>query len=203
MNDIDLAPVLGEEGGFFHGRVSAANHGQWLVPKNGGSTVADCTSGNPPIPEATRAVAGAGEGQALGNGAGGDDDCIGQDGLGIGEYFEGSGGKIDPGDSFSEDLSAEAEGLGAAAIHDFITINTIRETGEVLNVGGGGELAAWSNVVGHPAFEEDGTELGPGGVEGGGVGCRTAADDAETGVEGFEIVHGGCGRQLGRGGGRE
>ena len=31
-------------------------------------------------------------------------------------------------------LNHEVEGLGATAIHDFITINTIRETGEVLNV---------------------------------------------------------------------
>ena len=137
----------------------------------------------------TETATGAGEGQALGNSASGDDDGIGQDGLGISEDFEGSGGKIDPGDSFSEDLSAEVEGLGTAAIYDFITVNTIRETGEVLNIGGGGELAAWSNVVGHPAFKEDGTELGSGGIDGSGVGCRTAANDAETGVEGFKIVH--------------
>ena len=197
MNDIYLAPVLGEEGGFFHGRVSAPNHGQWLVPKNGGGTVADCTSGNPPIPEAIRAIARAGESQTLGNGAGGYDDGIGQDGLGIGEDFEWGGREIDLGNSLSEDIGAEADGLGAAAIHEFNTVNTVRKSGEVLNVGGGGELAAGSDVVGHPAFEEDGTELGAGGVDGGGVGSGTTADDAETGVEGFEVVHGG--RELGSG----
>ena len=82
----------------------------------------------------TETVVGIGEGQALGNDTGGEDDGIGQDGLGIGEDFEGSGGKIDPGDSFSEDLGAEVKGLGATTIHGFITINTIRETGEVFNV---------------------------------------------------------------------
>ena len=137
----------------------------------------------------TETVAGARKGQPLGNSAGGDDEGIGQDGLEIGEDFEGSGGKIDLGDSCNEDLGAEAEGLGATAIHDFIIVNTIRETGEVLNVGGGGELAVWSNVVGHPAFEEDGTELGSGSIDGGGVGCRTVVNDAETGVEGFKNVH--------------
>ena len=50
-------------------------------------------------------------------------------------------------------------------------------------------MAAWSNVVGHPAFEEDGTELGSGSIDGGGVGCRTVVNDAETGVEGFKIIH--------------
>ena len=50
-------------------------------------------------------------------------------------------------------------------------------------------MAVWSNVVGHPAFEEDGTELGSGSIDGGGVGCRTVVNDAETGVEGFKNVH--------------
>ena len=38
-----------------------------------------------------------------------------------------SGGKNNFGDNFNEDLSVEAEGLGTTAIHDFITVNTIRE----------------------------------------------------------------------------
>ncbi|KAL6343898.1 hypothetical protein AAG906_027670 [Vitis piasezkii] len=50
---------------------------------------------------------------------------------------------------------------------------------EVLNVRGGGELAAWSNVVGHPAFKDDGTKLSSGGVDGGSVSCKTAANDAK------------------------
>ena len=72
---------------------------------------------------------GVGKGQALGNGVDGNDDGINQDGLGIGEDFKRSGGKIDSGDSFSEDLDAEAKGLSATTIHDFITVITIREIG--------------------------------------------------------------------------
>ncbi|CBI14961.3 unnamed protein product, partial [Vitis vinifera] len=55
----------------------------------------------------TETVVGAGERQALGNDTGGEDDGISQDGLRIGEDFEVSGGKIDLGDSFNEDLSVE------------------------------------------------------------------------------------------------
>ena len=57
----------------------------------------------------TETVVGAGERQALGNDTGGEDDGISQDGLRIGEDFEVSGGKIDLGDSFNEDLGAEVE----------------------------------------------------------------------------------------------
>ena len=57
----------------------------------------------------TETVVGAGERQALGNDTGGEDDGISQDGLRIGEDFEVSGGKIDLGDSFNEDLSVEVE----------------------------------------------------------------------------------------------
>ena len=38
------------------------------------------------------------------------------------------GEKNNPGDSFNEDLGIEAEGLGTTTIHDFIIVNTIRET---------------------------------------------------------------------------
>lgn len=90
----------------------------------------------------TETIIEAGKGQVLGNGVDGNDDGINQDGLGIDEDFKRSGGKIDSGDSFSENLDAEAEGLGATTIHDFIIVITIREIREVLNVRCSGELAA-------------------------------------------------------------
>ena len=48
-------------------------------------------------------------------------------------------------------------------------MNDIREAGEILDLGSGGELSARHNVVGHPSFEEDRPQLRPRGVYSGGV----------------------------------
>lgn len=80
----------------------------------------------------------------------------------------------------------------AATFHEVAAEDAVGETGEVLDVGGGGELAAGSDVVGHPALEEDGFELSAGGVDGGGVGGGAAADDAELRFVDLVVVsHGG------------
>jgi hypothetical protein len=81
----------------------------------------------------------------------------------------------------------------AAAFHEFATEDAVGETGEVLDVGGGCELTAGSDVVGHPSFEEDWFEFGTGGVYGGGVGGGTTSDDAEFRFEDFNVRHGGGG----------
>lgn len=81
-------------------------------------------------------------------------------------------------DCFGEDLSSETKRLATTAIHELNTKNAIREAREILHIGGSGELATWGDVVGHPAFEEDGFEFGTGSVDGGGVGGGAASDDA-------------------------
>ncbi|KAI6671634.1 hypothetical protein NL676_006519 [Syzygium grande] len=59
------------------------------------------------------------------------------------------------------------------------------------------------DVVGHPPLEQDRLELGAGGVDGGGVGRGAAADDADAGLRGLEVVHGGGAGGGGGGGGGE
>ena len=44
-------------------------------------------------------------------------------------------------------------------------------------VGSCGQLTTSSEPVGHETFEENGLEIGPGQVDGGGVPCRSRADD--------------------------
>ncbi|PON82760.1 hypothetical protein TorRG33x02_215360 [Trema orientale] len=190
---VHLRSVLGQEVGLLHGRVATADHRKGLVAEDGGGAVAHSASRNTTVPEPIFAVTGSREGEALGDGAGGDDDGVGENGLGIGEDLEGGGGEIDARDGLGEDLGAEAEGLAPAAVHELDAKDALWETGEILDVGGGGELAAGGDVVGHPALEEDGLEFGTSGVDGCGVGGGATPDDANLSLEGLEAVHGGRG----------
>ena len=196
MNYVNLGTVLGEKGGLLHRRVPAADHRQWLVPEDRRGAIADGARGDAAVPVAIGAIAGAGEGEALGNGAGGDDDGFGLDGAGIGENPKRTGGEIDLGDGLGVDLGAEAEGLAPAAVHELAAEDAVGEAGEVLDVSGGGELAAGGDVVGHPALEEDRLQLCTGGVDGGGMGGGAASDDAEFGLVDLNVTHG-----VGEGGG--
>ena len=118
----------------------------------------------------------------------GEDNRVGKDGLGIGEDLEGSGGEIDPKDGLGEDLGAEAEGLVLTTVHELAPKDVFWEIKEILDVGGGGELATGGNVVGHPTLEEDGLELDTRGVYSHGVGGGTTSDDVYLGLEVLELV---------------
>lgn len=181
MDYVNFRAVLGEKRGLLHGRVSASDHRQRLVPENRSSSVAHGAGRNPSVPEASLAVSRAGEDEALGDGAGGNDDCIGLNGFGIGEDFEGRGGEIDLGDGLGEDLSAEPDGLAPAAVHELYAEDSVWKPREVLDVGGGGELAAGSNIIGHPSLEENRLQLRSGGVYGSRVRRRATADNTDFG----------------------
>lgn len=69
---------------------------------------------------------------------------------------------------------AEAGGL-RFDIHDEVgALDALWEPRKVFDESGGGELAAW-----FVAFEDEGREVGAGGVDGGGEACTTRADDDE------------------------
>ena len=106
----------------------------------------------------------------------GEDNGVGEDGLGIGEDLEGSRGEIDSKDGLSEDLGAEVEGLVPATIHALVPKDAFWETRKILDVVGCGELAAGVDVFGHPTLEEDGLELDTRGVYSHGVGGELAKE---------------------------
>lgn len=172
----DVAGVPGQEHGLLGGRVSAADHDQVLLPEDGGSTVAHSTSRDPVVPVLVLAR----QIQAAGNGAGGKDDSVGGV-LGVrvplGGELEGSLGEVQLSDSLADDLCAEALGLLPHGVHELAAHYAVGEAGEVLDVGGGGQLAAGCDAVGHEAFVEGGLDIGSGQVDGGSVGSGPGADD--------------------------
>jgi hypothetical protein len=154
MDDVDLRPVLGEEARLLHGRVAAADHEQRLTAKQGQGAIAHRARAHALLPQL--AVAGAGGVVALGGGAGGDDDHPGHALALVAGVAERPPRQIDPGDGLGVDHRAEAHRLGAEAVAQLGAVDALGEAGEVLDVGGGGELATGGDAPGHPALEQDG-----------------------------------------------
>jgi len=121
--------------------------------------------------------------EAASDGTRGDDDGVRDDGGGVGGDAEGARGEVDVGDGLGEDVGPEADGLGAAVVHEVDAHDSLGESREVLDVGGGGELPPGGDVVGHPALEEHGLELRAGRVDGCRVRGGDAADDAHARAE--------------------
>lgn len=113
--DGDMAAVLGQEGGFFGGRVTSADHVERLVAEEGEGAVADCAGGDTVLPVGFFA----GEVHATGGCAGGDDDGVG--GVGfvggeLGAVFEGAGGEVEFCDGVGDDFGAKSFGLFAHVV---------------------------------------------------------------------------------------
>jgi hypothetical protein len=62
--------------------------------------------------------------------------------LSLGPVLEGADGEVDLGDGLGDNLGAEALRLGTELVHHVGASDALREAGEVLDIGGGGELAS-------------------------------------------------------------
>jgi hypothetical protein len=158
-----------------HRRVAAADHEQRLVAEHRQRAVAHRARRHALLPQL--AVARARDGVALGGRAGGDDQGLGLALALVGRVGERTLRQIDPGDGLGVDHGAEARRLGAEPVGQLGATDALGEAGEVLDVGGGGELTAGGDAPGHPALEQDRLEVGAGGVDRGGVSGGAAADD--------------------------
>ena len=107
--------------------------------------------------------------QSLGRGTSSKDDGVGGDGLSVlvplSPELEGSLGQIDLGDGLCDDLGAKLDGLRSHVVHETGARDSLGETGEVLNVGGGGKLATGSNAVSKHTLVKSGLDLGTGEVD--------------------------------------
>jgi hypothetical protein len=186
-----LGAVLGQERGLLHRRVAAADHGDGLVAEDGRGAVADGAGGDALVPEALLLI-GAGEGEAARNGAGGDDHGLGLDLLLLGEDLEGALGEVHALHGLGEYLRAHAQALLAHAVGEIHAQDALREAGEVLHVGGGGQLAARRDAVGQEALEEHRRQLGARGVDRGRVRGGAGADDAHLGGQLLQRARHGC-----------
>lgn len=147
----DVGAVLCQEGGLLGGGVTAANDEERLVAEDGHGAVAHGAGGDAVLP----VLVLAGEVQAPGRGARGDDDGVGRVGLvrvELGAEGEGPLGEVQLGDGVGDDFGAEALRLGAHVVHELLAHDALGEAGEVFDFGRGGELAAGGGAVGHEAL---------------------------------------------------
>ena len=154
MDDGHLAGELGEVGGLLHGRVAAADDDDLLVAEE--EAVAGGAGGD----AVAHQLSLAGDAAELGRGAGRDDQGVGAVGVLVGAEGEGALFEVDLDRPLELHLGAEAPGLLAHAVHQLGAEDPFGEAGEVLDVGGDGELAA-----GLAAFEHERSEVGPRGIE--------------------------------------
>lgn len=176
----DVAAILGQEHGLLGGGVTTTDHIQRLVAEDGHGTVTHGAGTDTVLP----VLLLAGQVETAGIGTRGDDNGVGgADGLAaggvvpLGPHLEGTLGQVEFGDGLSEDLGAEALGLLAHFLHQLTTADTVGETGEVLDVGGRGELATGGGAVGEHTLIQDGLQLSPREVDGGSVGAGAGADN--------------------------
>ncbi|ESQ07370.1 sugar ABC transporter ATPase [Streptomyces sp. PVA_94-07] len=179
VDDGDGAGEAGEESGLLHGGVAAADHDDVAVAEEEavtGGAPGDATSGQLLlVREAQLAVAGSGR----------DDHGLGavDSALGVCEFLDFSG-EVDGDDVVVDHLRAELLGLGSHVLHEDRTVDTVREAGEVLDLGRRGQRAAHEDR----AAEQQRLQLGAGGVEGSGVSGGAGSDDDDL----ADLAHAVC-----------
>jgi hypothetical protein len=166
VDDRDLGGEAGEEDGFFHGGVAAADDGDLLA------------GGEEAVAGGAGADAEADEGLLGGKvePAGARSDAMMRERVWTMSLprvrVKGVGGEVDGGEVGHAELGAEAGGLLLHVLDELGTLDAFGPAGKVFDEGGDGELAA-----GLVAFEDEGLEVGAGGVDGGGEACAAGAED--------------------------
>ena len=184
-DQVHPAAVLGEIHGLFAGGVSAPHHRQFLAPKLGRGAIADGAGTDAPAPEPLLA----GQVQPVGTGAGGDDQGLGVEGLAVGLDSKGSSRKVDAISIGFHQVGAPAHGLGLHLVHQDWPQHPVWKAGEVLHVGGGHQLTARDATV-LESGDQQGVEVGPGGVDGRGVPRGAGANDDKVFNGGTTCAHG-------------
>ena len=182
VDEGDFGGEAGEEEGFLHGAVAAADDGDLLA--GGEEAIAGGAGGDAVADEGLLG----GEVEPAGGGAGRDDEGAGLDGLAAevkGDGGVGLGGELGCGEVGHAELGTEAGGLLLHVLDELGALDALRPAGEVFDEGGDGELA-----TGLVALEDEGLEVGTGGVDGGGeAGAAGAEDDgvADLGDRGVRV----------------
>ena len=167
VDDDQLAGELGDEDRVLHRRVAAADHDHLLVLEEG--AVADAAGGDAAAAELD--LAGDAEPARLRPHR---QDHGFRQVLLVAEVdlLDAAVGELDPVDVVGDEAGAEALGLGAELAHHLRAHDPLGVAGVVLDVGRVLQLPAPLE-----ALEDERLEVGAGGVEGGGVAGRAAADD--------------------------
>jgi hypothetical protein len=148
------------------------------LPRNIGSTVAHRARGHALLPQLV--VARARDVVALRGRAGGDDQGPRVAFLLVGAEPERPARQVDLRDRLGEDAGAKARRLRPQALAQLGPLDPFREAREVLDVGGGRQLAAGGDPSGEEALEEDRGQVGAGRVDRGGVRRGSGPDDDDV-----------------------
>ena len=162
---------------FLCGRITATNDGERLIPENGYRTVTDGAGADPALPVSLFAL----EPEAFCASAGRDDDCVCRLRflvlLILAPVTEGPPAQVDLGHCLGDDARPEPQRLRAEFIHELGAEHTRGEPWEVLDIGGGGQLAASCEAVRHEAFEKDRAKVRAREIDSCCVPCGARTDD--------------------------
>ena len=172
MNERDFGGEAGEEEGFFHGGVAAADHADLFAGEEEA-----VTGGAGADAVADESLFG-GQAEPSRGGSAGDDEGAGVDGFAAEVEGERVFGEVGGGEVAEAEFCAEAGGLLAHVLDELGALDAVGPAGKVFDQGGDGELTA-----GLVAFEDERLEVSAGGVDGGGeAGAAGAEDDGVADV---------------------
>ena len=162
----DVMAVVGEVQRFLDRGVAAADHRDFLA------AVEEAVAGRAGRRAPALHMLFGRQAEPLGLRAGGDDQRVGEIlRAAVAGQPERAARKVDRGDVVPDDLGPDMLGLGLHLLHQPRALDDVAEAGIILDVGGGGELAA-----GLDALDDDRAEAGARGVNGGGKPGRTGAE---------------------------
>ena len=120
--------------------------------------------------------------QVHGRGAGGDDQGIAGVFTAVALEPEGAVAQVSLVDGVVDDAGLEAFGVFEHALHELRALNAVVVSGPVVDVGGGGELAADFNTG-----NQGRVQVGAGCVDSSGVACGAGTKDDQSGM--FGVAH--------------
>jgi len=171
VDQIHLAGNVGQVEGFFDGGVAATDDAAQLLAVK--ETVASGA--------AAHATAHEGgfrrQAQVFGRSARRNDQAVAGVGAAVADQGEGALFKLDGVNMVKHDLGVETLGVFLKALHQLGALHAVHVSWPVVHLGGGHQLAA----LGH-ASDQQGLEVGTGGIQGGGVTSRAGAENQNLGV---------------------
>ena len=120
-----------------------------------------------------------GQAEAVGTGARGQDQGLGFDHLALHREAIGTLAQVDRIGVSLDQARAPAHGLGPHPVHQIGAQDPIGETGEILHIGGGHQLAP-SDAARLETRDQQGAEVGPGGINSGGIASGPGTDDDQV-----------------------
>lgn len=186
VDEVDLAGVLGEVGGLFHGGIAATDDRDDLVLEEEAVAGGAGTNASGPVE-----VFGV-EAEFAGAGTSGDDEGFALEfagdvvvpGVVFDVELDGAARKFGSGDEAGLEAGAKAFGLLLHGRHEVGAFDALLESREILDVGRSGELTALKVAV-----KDEGVEIGAGGVNRGGEAGGAASEDDDLFHKGIPGVN--------------